>query len=53
MKVVLGGQKLKHLKYCNLLSNLLKLIKFGLIVQNDELHKTLDFVFISGDSIQD
>ena len=40
---MLGGEKIKHLKNCNLLPNLHKLIKFGAIVQNDELHKIIDF----------
>ena len=44
MIVVLGGEKIKN---CNLLPNLLKLIEFGVIVQNDELDKILDFFFPS------
>ena len=44
MEVVLGGGKVKH-KNCNLLPNLLKLIKFGMIVQNDELNKILDYIY--------
>ena len=35
--------KIKTLKNCNLLPNLLKLIKFGVIVQIDELHKIFNY----------
>ena len=35
MEVVLGGEKVNANKNCNLLPNLLELIKFGVIVQND------------------
>ena len=38
-------KKIKHKKNFNLLPNLLKLIQFGVIVQNDELHKRLDYFF--------
>ena len=41
--MVLGGEKIKHEKNCNLLPNLLELIKFGMMVQRDELHKILDY----------
>ena len=41
--MVLGGEKIEHYKNCNMSSNLPKLIKFGVIVQNDKLHKTLDY----------
>ena len=42
MAVMLGGVKIKHLKKCNSLPNLLKLIKFWGIVQKYELHKIFD-----------
>ena len=42
MEVVLGGENSNGEKTCNLLTNLLKLMNFGVIVQNDELHKILD-----------
>ena len=45
--MVLGGGQNKTLKNCNLLPNFLKLKKFRVIVQNDELHKTLGY-FLSG-----
>ena len=45
--------KIIHEKNRNSLPNLLELIKFGEIVQNEKLHKIHDFVFkISGDSLQ-
>ena len=43
--------KMKTLKYCDLLPNLLKLIKFKVIVQNEKLLKILDFFFHSGNSL--
>ena len=43
MKVVLGCEKLKHENNCNFLPDLLKLIKFGVVVHNDELHNILDY----------
>ena len=36
--------KNETLKNCNLLHNLLQLMKFGEIVQKDELHKILDYI---------
>ena len=42
-----GGEKVKHLTNCNLFPNLLKLIQFGVIVHNDDLHKILDDFFSS------
>ena len=35
--------KIYEKKNCNLLPNLPELMKFGVIVQNDELHKKLDY----------
>ena len=43
VKVAFGGSKFKHDIYCDSLPNLLKLIKFGVILQNDELHKIFDY----------
>ena len=43
MNVVFGNEKIKHLKNCNLSPNWLKLINSEVIVQNDELHKILDY----------
>ena len=42
-KVALGGENLKLIYNCNLLPNLLKLVKFRVIVQDDELHKMRDY----------
>ena len=43
---MVSGEKIKHKTNCNLLPNLLNLIKFEVIVQNDELHKILHY-FVS------
>ena len=40
----LGGEKINTKKIRNLLPNLLKLMKFGVIVPNDEQHKVLDSI---------
>ena len=49
VKVALGGEKIKHEEYRNLLTDFLKLMKTGGIV-NKELHKILELIFISGNS---
>ena len=45
MKVVLGVAKIKHENKRNSLPDLLKLIKFKVVVQKDELHKVLHYFF--------
>ena len=42
-KMVHGSEKIEHYKNCNFLPNLFKLIEFGVIAQNHELHKILDY----------
>ena len=42
MKVVFCGANIKRLKNGNPLPDFLKLIKFGVIVQENELHKIVD-----------
>ena len=45
MTVVLGGAKIEIFENSNSLHNLFKLMKFEVIVQKDELHKILDYLY--------
>ena len=51
VKGVLGDEKITSKKILNTLPNLLKVMKFGVFVQNDEMQKICDFFYISGNSL--